>query len=50
VVQEYPRTSRQTFEAAADDFVDFIALHELVHEGSTRREQGRPEHSFRAAK
>jgi hypothetical protein len=31
VLQEYLRTSQQTFEAASDDFVDFIALHELGH-------------------
>jgi hypothetical protein len=31
VLQEYLRTSQKTFEAASDDFVDFIALHELGH-------------------
>jgi hypothetical protein len=31
VLQEYMRTNQQTFEAASDDFVDFIALHELGH-------------------
>lgn len=31
VWQEYLRTTRKTFEAASDDFVDFIALHELGH-------------------
>lgn len=31
VLQDYLRTSQQTFEAASDDFVDFIALHELGH-------------------
>jgi hypothetical protein len=31
VWQDFLRTSQQTFEAASDDFVDFIALHELGH-------------------
>ncbi len=31
VLQDYLRTSDRTFEAASDDFVDFIALHELGH-------------------
>jgi hypothetical protein len=31
VLQDHLRTSQQTFEAASDDFVDFIALHELGH-------------------
>ncbi|MBI2927344.1 MAG: hypothetical protein HYY24_16740 [Verrucomicrobia bacterium] len=31
VLQDYLRTSQKTFEAASDDFVDFIALHELGH-------------------
>lgn len=31
VWQDYLKTSQRTFEAASDDFVDFIALHELGH-------------------
>jgi hypothetical protein len=31
VLQDYLRTSQRSFEAASDDFVDFIALHELGH-------------------
>jgi hypothetical protein len=31
VWQDYLRTSQKSFEAASDDFVDFIALHELGH-------------------
>lgn len=31
VLQDYLRTSQRTYEAAADEFVDFIALHELGH-------------------
>ncbi len=31
VLQDYLRTTQKTLEAASDDFVDFIALHELGH-------------------
>ncbi len=31
VWQDYLRATQKTFEAASDDFVDFIALHELGH-------------------
>lgn len=31
VLQEYLQTSQKTFEAASNDFVDFVALHELGH-------------------
>ena len=31
VWQDYLRTTQKTFEGASDDFVDFIALHELGH-------------------
>lgn len=31
LLQDYLETSHRTFEAAADDFVDFIAFHELGH-------------------
>ena len=31
LLQDYLRSRKSTFEAAADDFVDFIALHELGH-------------------